>query len=275
MKSKFVKLTFCLLFAVCISAFRVRAAEPVTVYINGEELQSSASYILNSTAYVPMKLFCKAICPEAEIFWDAETKTASVKADNLNMSVVAGGSYLLANERCLYLKDTAVVNDGIMFLPVRELAKVFGASVEWDSSSSCVSVTSGSGFIETASSFYNEKELYWLSRIINAESCSEPLVGKIAVGNVVINRTKSPSFPDTIYGVIFDKKNGTQFQPVANRSIYCSPNAESIIAAKICLEGYSVSDSCLFFQNPSISKSTWISRNCVFVMSIGHHAFYS
>lgn len=275
MKSKIVKLMFCFMLAAFSLAFSVHAAESVEVYIDGDKLPSSASYISNSTAYVPMKIFCKTISPSSEVYWNGETKTASVCAENLNMSVSVGNYYLSANERCLYLKDSVSIIDGSMFLPVRELAKVFGATVEWDSSSSSVFVTSGSGYIEPAGTFYNEKDLYWLSRIINAESCNEPLSGKIAVGNVVINRTKSSSFPDTIYGVIFDKKNGTQFQPVSNRSIYRAPNTDSIIAAKICLEGYSISDRCLFFQNPSITKSTWISRNCVFVMSIGHHSFYS
>ncbi len=31
----------------------------------------------------------------------------------------------------------------------------------------------------------------------------EPYVGKVAVGAVVLNRTKSPSFPNTIAGVVY------------------------------------------------------------------------
>ena len=44
-----------------------------------------------------------------------------------------------------------------------------------------------------------------MSRIIHAESGAEPFDGKIAVGNVVLNRVESKQYPNTIYGVIFDR----------------------------------------------------------------------
>ena len=98
--------------------------------------------------------------------------------------------------------------------------------------------------------------------------------GKIAVGNVVLNRVRSSAYPNTIYGVIFDKRYGIQFAPVANGTIYNSPTAESIIAAKICLEGYSISDRILFFMNPRIATNNWISKNRPYAFSIGNHDFY-
>ena len=68
--------------------------------------------------------------------------------------------------------------------------------------------------------------MMWLSRILYAEANTEPLAGKIAVGNVIMNRVKSPEFPDTIYSVIFDRKYGVQFTPVANGSVYNNANEE-------------------------------------------------
>ena len=59
-------------------------------------------------------------------------------------------------------------------------------------------------------------DLYWLSRIIYAESGAETLDGQIAVGNVVLNRMASKEFPDSIPGVIFDRVDGIQFEPVEN-----------------------------------------------------------
>ena len=101
----------------------------------------------------------------------------------------------------------------------------------------------------------------------------EPFVGQIAVGNVVLNRVRSREFPNTIYGVIFDRKHGTQFSPVAFGTIYDAPEPSCIIAAKICLEGYSVSDTALYFFDPDLSTSDWISRNCTFEFRIGSHEF--
>ena len=127
----------------------------------------------------------------------------------------------------------------------------------------------------TADEVYSSDDLYWLSRIISAESGAEPFRGKIAVGNVVMNRVKSPSYPNSIWGVIFDRKHGIQFTPAVTGTIYRTPTAESIVAAKACLEGYSISDTALFFLNPRIATNFWIVNNRPFEFSIGNHDFYS
>jgi N-acetylmuramoyl-L-alanine amidase len=128
--------------------------------------------------------------------------------------------------------------------------------------------------LKSAEQFYAEDAVYWLSRIISAEARGEDLRGKIAVGNVVLNRVRSTQFPNTIYGVIFDKKYGTQFAPTANGTIYNTPTADSIIAAKMCLEGYSLSSEILYFVNPQKAPNSWISKTRSHVFTVGNHAFY-
>ena len=117
--------------------------------------------------------------------------------------------------------------------------------------------------------------MFWLGRIIEAESRGEPLLGKIAVGNVVMSRVRSSSYPNTIYGVIFDKKYGVQFSPVIDGSIYNTPSYNSILAAKIVLDGFDVSEGALFFLRPEMSSSSWIPNNRRYLFSIGKHDFYS
>ena len=121
---------------------------------------------------------------------------------------------------------------------------------------------------------YDADEVYWLSRIISAEAKGEPMKGQIAVGNVVLNRVRSSAYPNTIYGVIFDRKHGTQFSPVSFGTIYQKPTASAEIAAKICLEGYSLSEDILFFLNPRASTNFWIVKNRPFAFTIGNHDFY-
>jgi N-acetylmuramoyl-L-alanine amidase len=106
-----------------------------------------------------------------------------------------------------------------------------------------------------AENHYNADELYWLSRIIEAEAGGELLEGKIAVGNVVLNRVADKRYPNSIYGVIFDFKNGIQFTPAYTGTIYNKPSQDSIIAAKMCLEGYEIVPGVLFFFNPRIATS--------------------
>ena len=166
------------------------------------------------------------------------------------------------------------MKNGVMYAPVLLMARAFDAKISWRNANSAFYITRGSGGILSGSKYYNSDEVYWLAKIISAESQGEPLLGKIAVGNVILNRVNSSEFPNTIYGVIFDRKYGIQFSPVANGTIYKDATWESTVAAKICLEGYSVSNRILYFVNPKVSPNSWISRNRVFFRQIGNHAFY-
>ena len=122
---------------------------------------------------------------------------------------------------------------------------------------------------------YTSTDLYWLSRIINAEAEAESYTGKVAVGNVIFNRVKSSSFPNTVKGVIFEYYKGIpQFSPVADGTIYNDPNADSIKAAKAAFNGTSYVGNATYFFNPDKSEGTWIVNNKTFVKRIGNHVFY-
>jgi len=136
-------------------------------------------------------------------------------------------------------------------------------------------LTSASGPIMSGDSYYDYGSLYWLSHIIHAESGTESLLGKIAVGNVVLNRVAKDEYPNTIYEVIFDNRYAVQFSPTASGTIYNTPSQESVIAAKICLEGYSLSSDIVYFFQPYLATTTWIQDNCTYVFTIGAHRFYS
>jgi N-acetylmuramoyl-L-alanine amidase len=155
------------------------------------------------------------------------------------------------------------------------LAEALGATVGWDGVRSVVSLKAGSGTILSGDMYYDGDAVYWLSRIINAESQSEPLLGKIAVGNVILNRVASPEFPNSIYNVIYDTNWGVQFEPTINGTINNTPSNESILAAKLCLDGASVVGGSLYFLNPEISSNYWIMENRSLVTTIGEHKFYA
>ncbi len=120
-----------------------------------------------------------------------------------------------------------------------------------------------------------DEDIYWLSRIINSEAQGESYEGKVAVGNVIINRVNSPKFPNTIKGVVFDKQNGyTQFSPVIDGTIYNNPDAYSIKAAKDVLNGSRPVGDALYFLNPRKSTNFWIVENREHIKTIGLHDFY-
>lgn len=242
------------------------------VYINGLEY-TGKSFLYKSTTYVGIREY-SMFMGATGVDWNSAEKTAVVKSDELTLSAKNGSTYVIANGRYLWAKDGIMIVDGTMYVPVRTMAKAFGCSVEWEQSTKTVYI-SGSEKLVSADKYYRADEVLWLSRIINAEAGNEPLNGKIAVGTVVLNRVASSQFPNTIYSVIFDTNCGVQFTPAANGTVYNTPNEESVIAAKLCLDGASISDRVLFFMNGRIAQSTWISENRPYVMTIGNHDFFA
>lgn len=108
-----------------------------------------------------------------------------------------------------------------------------------------------------------------LARVIEGEAADEPLTGKVAVGAVILNRTKSASFPHTISGVIFQDD---AFESITNGQAYRPLSQESIQAAQMAMGGYDPSGGALFFWNPAKPVSPWIwSRNII--TQIGNHVF--
>lgn len=111
-------------------------------------------------------------------------------------------------------------------------------------------------------------------RLVSAESQGEPSAGQVAVANVVLNRVKSPDFPNSVRGVIL-QYYGTipAFSPVHNGQIYepAVPSAKE--AVRVALLGYDYSLGAQFFYNPALtSASNWIRQRPV-TASIGNHLF--
>ncbi|MEW5761701.1 MAG: cell wall hydrolase [Bacillota bacterium] len=120
---------------------------------------------------------------------------------------------------------------------------------------------------------YNQDDVMLLARIIHAEARGESFEGKVAVGAVILNRTRNPAFPKTIRDVIYEKTNGVyQFTPVADGSINLDPDEEAIRAAIEALHGRDPTNGALFFYNPEIARDRWI-RTLPVSRRIGNHIF--
>ena len=130
-------------------------------------------------------------------------------------------------------------------------------------------------YLADASAVYDGDTMYWLSRIIHAESGNQPLVGKIAVGNVVLNRVEHEQFPDSVPAVVFDCADAVQFEPVANGSIYQTPSDAAMEAARRALNGENTAGDALYFYAPALSQGAWINESRAFELAIGCHRFYS
>lgn len=111
-----------------------------------------------------------------------------------------------------------------------------------------------------------EEDLYLLANIIYCEAGCEPYIGKVAVGNVVMNRVKSNRQPNTIQGVVYAKG---QFSPVRNGSLERalrrnSADESCYQAALEALSGAKPVGDKLFFRRVNGRPG----------QVIGHHVFY-
>lgn len=125
------------------------------------------------------------------------------------------------------------------------------------------------GISQTAST--NSNDVYLLARLISAEARGEPYIGQVAVGAVVLNRVKHPSFPNTMSGVIY--------QPGAFTCItdgqWNEPIADSAYkAAQDALNGWDPSGGAIYYFNPSTATSSWIWSRPL-IVTIGKHRFCS
>lgn len=241
-----------------------------TLTVNGQALDS---YIENGITYASVREFTEQY-EGYTVTWDGKAKTAIVTGADLEAYVYQGQPYVVANGRVLVRDGINRNKGGKVYAPVTELAEMLSAKVDWDPSTRRVTVTGGGRALATADSFYNSEDLYWLSRIISAESRGESFMGKVGVGNVVLSRRASAQFPDTVKGVIFDTKFGVQFSPISDGSIYDEPTSESVIAAKAVLDGFVKVKDALYFLNPRTATNSWIINNRRFCTRIGNHDFY-
>lgn len=271
MKTRAIYAALCLALFFALSCPAAAVDVGVSFVIDGVEIEKEiATQTVHQTVYVSYWPIVSALYPDAEAQWVGDR--AEVRAKGLELTIQPQSSYIVANGRYLYVPDGVQSKDGSILVPVRVLCRALGASVRWDSAASAVRITSGSGPIASGGQAYPQDSLYWLSRIIYAESGNQPLAGKIAVGNVVLNRVNSPAFPNTVYSVVFQ---GSQFTPVMNGTIYSTPNPESVIAAKLCLDGANTVGDALYFVNPQATPGSWASRNRPYVATIGAHAFFA
>lgn len=110
-----------------------------------------------------------------------------------------------------------------------------------------------------------------LARLISAEARGEPYSGQVAVGAVVLNRMKHPSFPNTMSGVIY--QSGA-FSCIADGQ-FNEPVASSCYqAARDALGGSDPSGGAIYYFNPSTATSKWIWSRPLIVV-IGKHRFCS
>jgi N-acetylmuramoyl-L-alanine amidase len=251
----------------------VSAGSPgmVAVYVDGVPVRARTdAVIIKSQTYVSFREYSAALGAGGAVPVSGGALRAT--APGLTVEARAGDCYIIANGRYLYAPSGCISAGSDVLVPLRALAGAFGAEVAWNGGSRAVYIRTGGGAITPGGSYYNSEDIKWLSRIIYAEAGGELMQGKIAVGNVVLNRCDSTMYPNTVYGVIFDKRNGVQFTPAYSGAINRTPSEDCVIAAKIALDGGNTAGGSLFFS--SAYSKCWAASHRPLYGQIGNHNFF-
>ncbi len=116
---------------------------------------------------------------------------------------------------------------------------------------------------------HTSSDLYLMAKAIYAEGRGESYTGQVAIGAVIVNRVKSPQFPNTVAGVIYQKG---AFTAVDDGQINLEPDETAYNAARDAMNGWDPTYGCLYYYNPAVATSAWIfERQTVTV--IGKHVF--
>ena len=116
---------------------------------------------------------------------------------------------------------------------------------------------------------YGAADYELLARVISAEARGEPYSGQVAVGAVVLNRVKHPSFPNSVSGVVYQ---AGAFTCVSDGQINLAPVASAYRAAKDAINGVDPSGGAIYYYNPATATSKWI-RSRPVICTIGGHVF--
>ncbi len=122
-----------------------------------------------------------------------------------------------------------------------------------------------------ATSTHSEGDVALLARVISAESRGEPYAGQVAVGAVILNRTRHPSFPGSIAGVVYEPG---AFSCMDDGQINQRVADSAYRAARDAMNGSDPSGGAIYYFNPATATSAWIWSRPLIVV-IGKHRFCS
>ncbi|UOQ85899.1 spore cortex-lytic enzyme [Gracilibacillus salinarum] len=116
---------------------------------------------------------------------------------------------------------------------------------------------------------FSQNDIQIMANAVYGEARGEPYEGQVAVASVILNRVESPSFPNTVSGVIFEPR---AFTAVSDGQIWLTPNEQAKKAVLDAINGWDPTGEAIYYFNPDTATSAWIwSRPQI--KRIGKHVF--
>ena len=243
------------------------------LYTDG--LLSGRGYLFISTYYMPLEGLCELA--GIHTVSTCEDGVYTIEGEGFSLYYIGGSQYVRINDRYFLAIDGLVCVYGKVYVPVSLAEKVFNVHAQIEDYSIWVE-TDGIHLMDGGPNYYNdvygEETYYYLSHIIEAEAFMDPFQGRVAIGNVVMNRVASDRYPNTVKDVVSDRRSGLQFAGTLEDAFQKEPSEDSLAAAAIALEGYNIVEDCMFFVSPDYCDISWFEENTDYYDSIGSHRFY-
>ncbi len=246
---------------------------PVTLRVNDTNISTDVhSFIEEGRTYVPIRFTSMAL-NALQVHWDFDTEIALIRfceETELRIDVPAGRMY--KNGFPYSAEGSVLFRDNRLFVPLRDMATLAGASLGWDNRHYIVDLYKEGIEVpeEMIADPIDQKQWLWLSRIVEVETGGTDLNAKLAVANVVLNRVNSSRFPNTVHDVIFEVNTHVQFPPAHRDSFRnLDPSRSSWQAAKAAMHGQNNIGDALFFNN-----RPWSHISHRFIERIGGNYFY-
>ncbi|RXT08123.1 stalk domain-containing protein [Ammoniphilus sp. CFH 90114] len=259
MRTIWFMISFFLCF-LCFSTITQAKEKVIEVYVNDQQMRfdSGPPFITNGTTMVPLRFIVESL--GAQVSWDSQSQTVSLIRDDTTMKLTINQLEAEINGQAKPLRQAPLIHENRTYVPLRFIGEELQQDVEWEPSQSIVFISDDQ----------QESDIYWLAKLVEAESSSEPYQGKVAVAAVVLNRTQSAYFPKTIKSVIFES---SQFTPVKTKRIFgLKPEEDTIRAVREALSGVDPTYGALYFFNPNKTNNRFLHSRSI-TMTIGNHRF--
>ncbi|MBU7593326.1 spore cortex-lytic enzyme [Metabacillus halosaccharovorans] len=116
---------------------------------------------------------------------------------------------------------------------------------------------------------FSQNDIQLMANAVYGEARGEPYIGQVAVAAVILNRVNSPTFPNTVSGVIFEP---LAFTAVADGQIWLTPNENAKKAVLDAINGFDPTENAIYYFNPNTATSSWIWGRPQ-IKRIGKHIF--
>jgi N-acetylmuramoyl-L-alanine amidase len=108
-----------------------------------------------------------------------------------------------------------------------------------------------------------------MAHVVYGEARGELYIGQVAVAAVILNRAKSPEFPQGISNII---TQSNAFTAVEDGQYFLTPNQTAYRAVIDAFKGWDPTDGAVYYYNPTTATNKWIFTRKVY-KKIGNHMF--